>query len=183
MPNKNVHHDCHSLDSIPENLQFEERLIAIRLFMLMIDSLALTLKSSVSVDTKHDKACGVFTDTSPDSMAVAKDPVFEDDLPVPATCSCDVTLEAVFTETDVPENTLLLSITVDQFMEKFPWINGMESAPEMLELATKISEPRALCCLHPMDFNEAMGLFFTQIKVSPKMCITKGHIAIYKNVH
>lgn len=183
LPNKNVHHDYHSLDSTPENLQFEERLIAIKLFMLMIDSLAPTLKSSVRVDIKHAKDCRVFTDTSPDPMTVAKDPIFEDDLLLPVSCTCDVTLEAVFTETDVPENTLLLSITLNQFMEKFPWINDTEGAAAMLHFTAAINETRALCCLHPMDFNEAMGLFFTQIEVSPKMCTTKSHIPMYKNNH
>lgn len=156
---------------------------AIKLIMLMINSLALTLKSSVDVNTKHDEDCAVFADTSGGSMTVMTGSVSAEDLLLVATCNCNMSLEAVFTETEILENTLLLSITLNQFMEKFPWINNTDGSAAMLHFTATINEPRALCCLHPMDFNEAMGLFFTQIEVSPKMCVTKSHIAIYKNIH
>jgi len=150
------------------------------LVLIMIDTLAQRLGSLATVDTQHDDDCTLAVKSSSSLKQMHTSSLSQEDWEEFFNCDCNMFLEAVLTETQTPENTLLLSTSLERLIRQMPWLRNGDQVSALLQFATAEGmENQFLPCINPKDFDEAMGHFFTQMDVSPKMCTTKSHLPMY----
>ena len=158
----------------------------INLILIMIDRLAHDKDSSVAVTVEHKSDCGVFTeiDPAPEKKASVINSTCEKDLSVLSACNCDLALELVLSKKEDQENTLMLTTTLNELRETFPWLTDNEGAGAILELALMIDETSGLLpTLNLNDFDDSMGQFFLQKFVNPLMSRAPSRHSFCTNSH
>lgn len=107
---------------------------ALSCIVMMLDSLAKSNNTAVTIETLHDSDCEIFAHlkegglTNEDLSKV--DPLSEDALGHLYSCNCDASIEAVFISRD--GETLLVPFTLADVKKKHAWLDDGEHTQRVL---------------------------------------------------
>jgi hypothetical protein len=110
---------------------------ALSCIVMMLDSLAKSNNTAVTIETLHDSDCDIFGHLKESQLSnkdLSKiDPLSEQALGHLYSCNCNASIEAVFASKD--GETLLVPFTLADVKKKHAWLNDNEHTRRVLNTA------------------------------------------------
>jgi len=107
---------------------------ALSCIVMMLDSLAKSNNSAVTIETLHDSGCGIFGHLKEDGITNEQlsniDPLSDEALGHLYSCNCNANIEAVFASRE--GETLLVPFTLADVRKKHSWLNDVEFTHKVL---------------------------------------------------